>query len=205
MNPLETFDKLLAESVSSHGHLCVGQVIGVRMAMLGCRLVDIDAPKALSNRKKLMVFIEIDRCITDAIQSVTGCQLGKRTLKFRDYGINAATFLNLQTTTAFRIVSTEESRNLVVQYAPEETDVTRQELIGYQRMPEEALFRIQPVEVHVDGWEIPGPPRRKVVCRLCGQVIRDGKEFIRNKKVICRPCAGKAYFIPCVSNKPGSR
>lgn len=194
---MQAFEMLLEESVAAHGHLCAGQVIGVKMAMLGCRLVGIDTPKDTSNRKKLMVFVEIDRCATDAIQSVTGCQMGKRTLKFRDYGINAATFLNLETGKAYRIVSTEESRALVDRYAPEETNETRRQLIGYQRMPDEALFRVQPVKIGLTPWELPGPAKRKAVCRLCGQVIRDGREIIKNNSALCRPCAGMAYFIPC--------
>jgi formylmethanofuran dehydrogenase subunit E len=133
---MTTFQKLLDESVEKHGHCCAGQVIGVRMAMLGCRLVGIDDPKDPKFRKKLIVYVEIDRCATDAIASVTGCQLGRRTLKFKDYGINAATFINLDTNIAYRVVSTESSREYATQYAPEETSPQRQQLIGYQNMPE---------------------------------------------------------------------
>ena len=107
---MKSFEALLQESVERHGHLCAGQIIGVRMAMLGCRLVRIDDPKSHRHRKKLMVYVEIDRCATDAIESVTGCRMGRRTLKFRDYGINAATFVNLDTRAAYRIVSTERDR-----------------------------------------------------------------------------------------------
>ena len=199
---MKAFRVLLEESVAVHGHLCAGQVIGVRMAMLGCRLVGIDDPKAPRNQKRLMVYVEIDRCATDAIQAVTGCHMGKRTLKFRDYGINAATFLNLETGMAYRIVSTEESRNVANAYAPEQTDVNRRQLIGYQRMPDKVLFHIEQVKVLLNAWEMPGPPRRKAVCQVCGQVIRDGRETIQEGKVLCRPCAGTAYFLPCVVNGP---
>ena len=73
----------LGWSVENHGHLSPGPVLGVRMAMTGCRAVGIDDPK---NTRDLTVYAEIDRCATDAIQSVTGCKLGKRTLRFLDYG-----------------------------------------------------------------------------------------------------------------------
>ena len=33
------FNKLLDESVKTHGHLCPGQVLGVRMSMLGLNLL----------------------------------------------------------------------------------------------------------------------------------------------------------------------
>jgi formylmethanofuran dehydrogenase subunit E len=193
---MKSFEELLKESVAGHGHLCAGQVIGVRMAMLGCRLIGIEDPKNSKWRKKVMVYVEIDRCATDAIQSVTGCRMGKRTLKFRDFGINAATFLNLETKQAYRIVSTEESRKLADAYAPEEPASARRQLIGYQRMPDEELFSIQPVRVPMEAWEMPGPPRRKATCIQCGQVIRDGREIDSSDKVLCRPCAGMSYCIP---------
>lgn len=198
---MKALEVLLDEAKATHGHVCAGQVLGVRMAMLGCRLVGIDDPKAPPNLKKLMVYVEIDRCATDAIQSVTGCRMGKRTLKFRDYGINAATFLNLETGVAYRIISTEESKKLADAYAPEETDVSQKQLLGYQRMPDEVLFRVQQVKVLLDELEMPGPSRRKSVCQRCGQVVRDGREIITENKVLCQPCAGMAYFLPCVPNK----
>ena len=111
---MQSFEELLKQSVSRHGHLCAGQVIGVRMAMLGCRLVGIKDPLAPEFRKKLITYVEIDRCATDAIESVTGCRTGKRTLKLKDFGINAATFLNLESHEAYRIVSTEQSRELAL-------------------------------------------------------------------------------------------
>jgi len=191
---MKSFDELLQISVERHGHLCAGQVIGVRMAMLGCRLIGIDEPLSPLNRKKIMVFVEIDRCATDAIESVTGCHMGKRTLKFKDFGINAATFINLETGQAFRIVSTEASRDLAAEYAPEETDARRQQLAGYKRMPNEMLFDVQKVTVHLPEWDMPGPPRRHAVCERCGQVVRDGKEKRVEGLTLCRPCAGEGYF-----------
>ena len=188
------FDALLKESVQKHGHICAGQVIGVRMAMLGCRLVGIDEPKDLKFKKKLIVFVEIDRCATDAISSVTGCQLGKRTLKFKDYGINAATFLNLDTNTAYRIVSTEKSRELAKDYAPAETRKESQQLEGYKRMPDSLLFDVQQVGVRLNSSEQPGPARKYETCSKCGQVVRDSREINENGRTICRPCSHESYF-----------
>lgn len=191
---MKPFQELLDESVKKHGHLCAGQIIGVRMAMLGCRLIGIDAPKAHPWRKKIMVYVEIDRCATDAIESVTGCRLGKRTMKFVDFGINAATFVNLETGAAYRIVSTEDSRALAAKYAPEEEFPSRQQLMGYQRMPDEALFTVQRVTVNPSDLDMPGPTRRKATCTRCGQVVRDGKERHVGSDILCPPCAGDGYF-----------
>ena len=202
---MESFETLLQESVRRHGHLCAGQVIGVRMAMLGCGLVGIDAPRDPAFRKKLMVFVEIDRCATDAIETVTGCRLGRRTLKFKDFGINAATFVHLETGRAFRIVSTETSRTLVAQYAPEITDPRRQSIEGYQRMPDAVLFDIQAVTVDLPEDALPGPPRMHAVCGQCGQMVRDGREIVREGRILCRPCAGEAYFRWAASEPAGLR
>src|ERR1700743_476746 len=95
---MQTFETLLREAEIAHGHLCAGQILGVRMAMLGCERLGVDDPKGLVNpkdRKRLVPCIEIDRCAPDAIAVVTGCRLGKRAIKFRDWGKMAATFVDL--------------------------------------------------------------------------------------------------------------
>lgn len=191
---MDNFQTLLKESVSAHGHLCAGQVIGVRMAMLGCRLIGIENPKDERFRKKIIVFVEIDRCATDAITSVTGCQLGKRTLKFKDFGINAATFVNLDTHVAYRVISTESSREHAHKYTPAETSLKQQQLIGYQTMPDHLLFDVQQVEVSLPDGDMPGPPRHHAICDRCGQMVRDGKEIHLGHEVVCRPCSDKSYF-----------
>ena len=109
---MEAFEKLLKSSAAAHGHLCPGQAVGVRMAMLGCKLIGLDEPTSRDQIKKILVYVEMDRCTADAVAHVTGVKLGRRSLKFMDYGIMAATFVNLETKKAFRIVSTEESRDL---------------------------------------------------------------------------------------------
>jgi formylmethanofuran dehydrogenase subunit E len=198
---MNDFKTLLDESVIKHGHLCAGQVIGVRMAMLGCTLVGIDDPKDPKYRKKLIVYVEIDRCATDAIASVSGCQLGRRTLKFKDFGINAATFVNLDTRLAYRIVSTESSRDHVAQYTSPELSSREQQIVGYQNMPDSLLFDVQQVEVDLPETDMPGPPKRHIVCERCGQMIRDGKEIEREQDIICRPCSEESYFKVIVPSK----
>jgi formylmethanofuran dehydrogenase subunit E len=89
-----SLDQYLLEAEKAHGHLCAGQVLGVRLAMLGLEKLGIEDPRG-KDRKRLVTFVEIDRCATDAIAVVTGCRLGKRALKFRDWGKMAATFVDL--------------------------------------------------------------------------------------------------------------
>jgi formylmethanofuran dehydrogenase subunit E len=191
---MKPFEDLLATSAAAHGHLCPGQVVGVRMAMLGCRLIGLDDPTSHDQIKKLIVYVEMDRCAGDAVAHVTGAKLGRRSLKFVDYGIMAATFVNLDTGKAFRVISTEEARDLACQYAPEVSEKYKQQLAAYKRMPDSVLFRVQQVEVVLSEFDLPGPTRRKVSCGRCGQIVRDHREVVINGTNLCRPCAHGAYY-----------
>ncbi|MDE0721217.1 MAG: formylmethanofuran dehydrogenase subunit E family protein [Dehalococcoidia bacterium] len=68
--------------------------------------------------------MEIDRCATNAIQSVTGCKLGKRTLKLMDFGKIAATFYNLRESRAVRVLARNDSRDRAKEYGSA-TDSTK--------------------------------------------------------------------------------
>ncbi len=193
---MDDFDTLLQGSAKAHGHLCPGQVVGVRMAMLGCRLIGLDNPSRLPQIKQLIVYAEIDRCATDAIGYVTGARLGRRSLKFVDNGIMAATFVNLESGMAFRIVSTESSRNLASVYAPGIDDARQQQLDAYTNMPDDVLFSITPVRVDVPVHDMPGPSRFKIRCDSCGTMVRDKKEVLVGHRVLCRPCAHGTYYRP---------
>ena len=191
---MQDFKTLLESSAQAHGHLCPGQVVGVRMAMLGCRLIGLDEPTRRDQIKKLLVYVEMDRCTADAVAHVTGVKLGRRSLKFMDYGIMAATFLNLENLAAYRVLSTEEARSLAASYAPEVDGRARQQLAAYKRMPDCVLFRVQKVSVRIDEFDLPGPTRKKTACSRCGQIVRDAREVTINGQVLCKPCTEQSYF-----------
>jgi len=191
---MQDFQTLVKSSAAAHGHLCPGQVVGVRMAMLGCRLIGLDEPTAHDQIKKLIVYIEMDRCTADAVAHVTGVKLGRRSLKFMDYGIMAATFVNLETGKAFRVVSTEEARDLAHYFAPEILGKHAQQLEAYKKMPDNVLFRVQQVKVSINEYDMPGPTRRKAICVQCGQVVRDHREVLKDGRPYCQPCVEGAYF-----------
>jgi formylmethanofuran dehydrogenase subunit E len=193
---MEDFETLLQGSADAHGHLCPGQVVGVRMAMLGCRLIGLDNPRGLPQIKKIIVYVEIDRCTTDAISYVTGVKLGRRSLKFVDNGIMAATFVNLETHVAFRICSTEDARNLTAKYAPHIREEKLRQIEAYKVMPLEELFTVEQVQVDIPQSEMPGPSIFKVVCEKCHTVVRDKKEVRQNGRILCRSCAFGAYYRP---------
>jgi formylmethanofuran dehydrogenase subunit E len=189
----QTFDDLLEESVRIHGHLCAGQVLGVRMALLGLRRIAIRDPKG-ADRKALIVFVEMDRCASDAIQSVTGCSLGKRSLKFLDYGKMAATFLNLRTGTAVRVLAREDARQRAKELHPEAADIYAGQREAYKVMSDEELFVVRQVSVTVAPEDRPGRPLRRVSCEACGEHVQDMREVVADGRTLCIPCAQGGYY-----------
>jgi formylmethanofuran dehydrogenase subunit E len=191
---LANLNDLIDECGSLHGHVCPGQVLGVRMAVLGCQLTGIDDPRG-ADRKRLLVWVEIDRCMTDAIGAVTGVRLGKRSLKFLDYGKVAATFLNLSDGRASRIVAKEESRALADALYPALGDKKERQMLTYREVDVYALFKVESVRLELDDFEMPGRPRRRIICAQCGEGVNDGKDVVDalNQRV-CRSCAFGVYY-----------
>jgi formylmethanofuran dehydrogenase subunit E len=190
---LPPLDELLEECGRLHGHMCAGQLLGARMAVLGCRLVGINDPRG-SDRKKLIVWVEIDRCMADAVGAVTGARLGKRSLKYLDYGKVAATFLNTETGEAVRVVALEESRALADARHPEIEAKKERQFLAYHEASDEELFKVERVEVEYGEMDAPGRPRSRVLCERCGEGVNDGREVRSGASVLCRPCASGAYY-----------
>jgi formylmethanofuran dehydrogenase subunit E len=190
---METLEELLQRAEESHGHMCAGQVLGVRMAMLGCHLVGVEDPRGV-DQKKLIVYVEIDRCAADAVNTVTGCRLGKRTLKFVDYGKLAATFLNVKTGEAVRIVALESSRDAANAAFPEIENKYARQLLAYKALPDEQLFKVERVRVTLRPQDQPGRPVSRVSCNICGEGINDHREVTLDGRTLCRACAGEAYY-----------
>jgi formylmethanofuran dehydrogenase subunit E len=185
---MESFDELLKQAEVAHGHLCAGQVLGVRMAMLGCRRLGIVEPRG-TDRKRLVTYVEIDRCATDAIGVVTGCRLGKRALKFRDWGKMAATFVDLATGRALRIVALESSKQRARELYPEIADKNKQQMKAYREMDDGELFGEQWVEVEVGPKEMPGYKGERVTCAACGEGINYERFEERDTERLCLGCA----------------
>ena len=169
---MESFEELLQKAERAHGHLCAGQILGVRMALLGLDQLGIADPHG-ADRKRLVTFVEIDRCATDAIGMVTGCRLGKRTLKFRDWGKMAATFVDLASGQGVRVVALEGSRDLARQLYPQIENKSQQQMQAYRELPDAQLFRVERVQVAVDASGASG--LQSGARRLCA--VRGGREL----------------------------
>ena len=190
---MESLDQLLEECGRLHGHMCAGQLLGARMAMLGCDLVGLNNPRG-ADRKKLIVWVEIDRCMADAISAVTGVRLGKRSLKYFDYGKVAATFLNTETREAVRIVALEESRRLADARYPQIEKKSERQFRAYREAADNELFKVERVKVEYGEMDAPGRPRSRVICVRCGEGINDGREVDGPAGALCRSCASPGYY-----------
>lgn len=190
---MKSLDEYLRDAEEAHGHLCAGQVLGVRLAMLGLIRLGIDDPRG-KDRKRLVTFVEIDRCATDAVAVVTGCRLGKRALKFRDWGKVAATFVDLTEGRAIRIAARESSKALAKSMHPEIADKNQQQMLAYREMSDADLFAEQWVKVELPPEEFPGYKGDRIVCEACGEGINFRREVHRDGKTLCRGCAGEQYY-----------
>jgi formylmethanofuran dehydrogenase subunit E len=189
---MKSFDEYLRDAEQAHGHLCAGQILGVRLAMLGLARLGISDP--IKERKRLVTFVEIDRCATDAVAVVTGCRLGKRALKLRDWGKVAATFVDVCSGKAIRVAARESSKELAHERFPEITDKNQQQMAAYRQMADSELFQEMWVDVELAPEEFPGYKSAKVQCEVCGEGINFKREVIRDGRVLCRGCAGEAYY-----------
>jgi len=190
---LKTLAGYEALAEQAHSHLCAGQILGLRMALYGVKLLGLEDP-AGADRKRLVAFIEIDRCATDAIPIVTGCRLGKRALKFRDFGKVAATFGDLKENRAVRLVARDSSKQRARELYPEIENKNQQQMRTYRKLPDEELFDAQWVRVSVGPEDLPGYKSAPVHCAQCGEGINFKREVVRDGRVLCRACAGERYY-----------
>jgi formylmethanofuran dehydrogenase subunit E len=199
---VEPFDELLSMAETAHGHLCAGQILGVRMALLGCQRLGIDEPRG-RDRKRLVTFVEIDRCATDAIGVVTGCRLGKRALKFRDWGKMAATFIDvarddLTQNRAIRIAARESSKELARALHPEIENKNQQQMLAYRELSDAELFTEEWVRVTLPPKEFPGYKAERLACPKCGEGINYDRFVERDGQRLCQACANpeERYYQP---------
>jgi formylmethanofuran dehydrogenase subunit E len=192
---MKSLDEYMVLAEQAHGHMCAGQILGLRMAMYGMKLLGIEDPMG-RDRKRLVTFIEIDRCATDAIPVVTGCRLGKRALKFRDFGKVAATFCDLKAERAVRVVALETSKRRAAELYPEIAEKNQQQMRAYRELPDQELFASQWVTVKLGPEEFPGYKGDRQVCAECGEGINFKREVVREGRVLCKACAGERYYTP---------
>jgi formylmethanofuran dehydrogenase subunit E len=193
--PLKSLEEYEKMAEAAHGHLCAGQILGLRMALYGINLLGLSDP-AGADRKRLVTFVEIDRCMTDAIPVVTGCRLGKRALKFRDFGKVAATFCDLREDRAVRVLARERAKERARELYPEIENKNRQQMRAYRHLPDVELFDVRWVRVTLCPEDLPGYRAPRPVCAQCGEAVSFRREVVREGRTLCRACAGERYYTP---------
>ncbi|MDD4081576.1 MAG: FmdE family protein [Eubacteriales bacterium] len=178
---MRTFERDAAIAVKFHGHLCSGQLIGVKMARLGLKLLEIDIEK---EPKAVMVFVESDRRPADAFGAVCGCKVGKRTFKLHDFGKVAASFLNLISGKAVRIwrkkrIHPKEGEDMIA---------------FYKNLPDDMMFQLQEVEINLKPWDMPGKPLEVAICSRCGEDVTDCRRKLIEGQPVCKACLGARYY-----------
>lgn len=192
---MKSFAEYEVLAALAHGHMCAGQILGLRLAIHGMNLLKLEDP-AGKDRKRLITYVEIDRCATDAITVVTGCRMGKRSLKFLDFGKVAATFCDLAESRAVRVVAIESSKQRAKELHPEIEDKNQQQMLSYRELPDAELFTHQWVSVIVGPQEMPGFKGPRVSCEECGEGINFQREVVQNGRTLCKACAGERYYQP---------
>jgi formylmethanofuran dehydrogenase subunit E len=188
---MKTLAEYLELAAVAHGHICAGQVLGVRLAMLGIQ--ELGVPDPIKEPKRIVTYVEIDRCVTDAVALVANCRLGKRALKFRDWGKVAATFCDLKTGRAVRIAAKESSKQAAKEMFPELPREEGQQK-AYAQLPDDVLFSKEWVKVEIRPEDLPGFKGPRIVCAQCGEGINFKREIVQDGRTLCRSCAGERYY-----------
>ena len=178
---MRSFDEDLKRAVDYHGHICAGQVLGVRMARLGLSLLGIKEPESY---RDLIVFIETDRCLADAIGTVTNCKIGRRRLKVYDFGKMAASFYDLESKKGYRIYKK------YIKHADKGEDLVE----FFNKLSDEELFTVEEVRIELNPWDLPGRPLVVKTCESCGEEILDGRHLEGPNGIMCKACSGERYY-----------
>lgn len=190
--------ELMAASEKRHRHLCPRQILGLRLGLRGLRALDLagddSCPRFQNKRKRLLVIAETDGCGLDGIAVATNTAVGRRTLRVLDYGKVAATLVDTRTERAVRVSPSPESRPLSREYAPDARSRWHAYLEAYQRIPDDELVIVAPVELKQSLAELISKPSARAICDSCGEEIINEREVVREQQTLCRACAGEQYY-----------
>ncbi|HSW36088.1 MAG TPA: FmdE family protein [Candidatus Limnocylindrales bacterium] len=179
---MDDFEFFLKKVNDFHGHTCTGIVLGTRMTLAGMRYLGLD-PHA--KNRNIIAYTEIDRCMADAVLVITGCSLGRRSLKYVDYGKFAFTLIEQTNGRAVRVIVKEDFGG---QNSMEET------IQKISTITDEKLITLQKVTVDISEYDLPGYPKRTAQCSVCGEKIMDGRDLVKDGIVCCRACAQGKYY-----------
>ena len=181
---VEHLDSYLAKAEALHGDCCAGIVLGTRLTLAALKVLGLNPEQ---RHKNLIVFVEIDRCMTDAIQAITGCTLGHRTLKYVNYGKFGAIFYDMDSKRAIRVTEHRAIRERAGE------DIST----AFRNASDEELVQIEHVDIDLDKKDLPGKPENIEECAQCGELVFDGRIVLKSGKGLCLACADGAYYTAC--------
>ena len=190
---------LLEKSASDHSHLCPRQILGVRLGLLGMKMLGFHEPPP---KKRLLVIAESDGCFVDGVTAATDCTVGHRTLRIEDYGKTAATFVDSAGVQVIRVTPTLDIRERAYAYAPDEPRHYFAQMRAYQIMPDEEMFSVENVVLNTPIQEIISRPGVRTNCDICGEELNNEREIHQGGLKLCHTCAGGGYYkvaLPALS------
>lgn len=189
---------LLGQTAALHHHLCPRQVLGVRMGLYAGELLGLALPQT---DKRLLTIMETDGCGADGVSVATNCWVGRRTMRIEDYGKMAATFVDTRTGVALRLAPRAGSRAAARAAEPQASSRWHAYLAAYQSLPAEELFSFAEVRLRLSLAELLSHAGRRILCAECGEEIINERELQRNGRILCRGCAGAAYYLPATADR----
>lgn len=187
----EAMRRIVERLAPLHARLCPRQVLGARIGLYGAELLNLELPRP---DRRLLAIVETDGCFVDGVIAATGCRVGRRSLHIVDHGKVAATFVDVQTGRAVRVRPCPEARRLASLYAPDTMDRWHAQLDTYQWMPTAELLEAGSVELRTPLQELLGRAGVRVECSRCGEDVINDRQVQVIDQVLCRGCAGDAYF-----------
>jgi formylmethanofuran dehydrogenase subunit E len=189
---MKTLEEYIRQE-SKDGEIRSGMILGIRIALLALKELAIENPA--DHHRSLVVVVETDRCLPDAIEIITGCRLGNRTLKFQDMGKMAATFVDLRTGRAMRVAANESANERARRMYPA---LDKEEALksAYSILPDDDLLTRVPVRVALAPEDVPGYWAPRIICEECREGIAFGREVAEGQRTLCRSCAGQGYCVP---------
>lgn len=194
-----TIEELLEQCSALHRHLCPRQVLGVRMGLYAAELLGVPAPQ---KDKRVLAIVETDGCFSDGLSVALNCWVGRRTLRVEDYGKVAATVVDTKTERAIRLAIHPQARAAAYLFAENPRNRWEAMLLGYQVMPAHRLFVWQEVQLVVPSKVLISRPGTRVNCAQCGEEILNERQVLVGNRMLCRACAGNAYYRPALTPIP---
>jgi formylmethanofuran dehydrogenase subunit E len=175
-----------------HRVMCPRQVLGVRIALLAARALDVPFPQ---DDKRSLILPEMDGCFADGLMVVSNCSIGHRTLRVVDFGKIAATVIDTQTQRAVRVWPRPGVRVAACAYADGETPRWHAQQLGYARMPDADLLYVKCVPVPPDAAPLMGRWDTRTVCARCGEEVFNARQVTIDGLDVCLACASQHGVI----------